>query len=314
MKVFARSLVRAALAPAALVDAVAQVLADVSAGKASLPARIAARSERGLLGAMAGYAPSLGALAAKLVSVFPENRELPSHQGVVVAFDPRTGEPIALIDGEEITAQRTAAASALATKLLARPDARVLAIVGAGVQARSHARYVREVRRFGEVLIAARDPGRAARAAAAVPGARVTAIEEAVRAADVICVATHAREPVIRREWLRPGAHVNSVGLHPEGSELDPKLLRDAALFVEARASAFAPPPAGAFELRGRDPGSAVELGELVLGTARGRESAGQITLYKSVGVAVEDAAAAALVVRAGSTTEISLADRGASE
>ena len=305
MKLFGRAQIEAALQPAALIDAVGQALADVSAGRASMPPRIAARTDHGLLGGMVGYAPSLDALAAKLVSVFADNRELPTHQGVVVAFDPRTGEPLAVMDGAEITAQRTAAASALATKLLARADAEVLAIVGAGVQGRSHARYVREVRPFREVLIAARELERAQRLAASIPGAKAVEIEDAVRAADVVCVATHAREPAVFGAWLRQGAHVNSVGLHPEGGELDWEALMRAALFVESRASAFAPPPAGAFELRGRDPDKAVELGELVLRRARGRESPEQITLYKSVGIAVEDAAAAALVLRSGAGVDV---------
>lgn len=310
MKIFGRAEVKAALAPPALIEAVAQALADVSAGRASMPPRIGARTSLGLLGAMVGHAPSLDTLAAKLVSVFPENRALPTHQAVVVVFDPRSGEPLALLDGTEITAQRTAAASALATRLLAREDAQVLAIVGAGVQARSHARYVALARRFREILVAARDPGQARALAAEIPGARAAGIEEAVRAADVVCATTHAREPVVRAEWLKPGAHVNSVGVHADGSELDAEILSRALLAVESRAAAFAPYPAGAFELRGKDPARAVELGELWSGTRRGRESGEQITLYKSVGVAVEDAAAAALVLRAGTGAELPLEGR----
>ena len=310
MRIVDRAEVQAALAPAALIEAVGQALADVSAGRASMPPRIGARTELGLLGAMAGHAPSLDTLAAKLVSVFPGNRALPTHQAVVVVFDPRTGEPLALLDGTEITAQRTAAASALATRLLAREDARVLAIVGAGVQARSHARYLVLARRFREVVVAARNPEQARALAAEIPGARAAGIEEAVRAADVVCATTHAQEPVVRAAWLKPGAHVNSVGVNPEGSELDPAILSRALLAVESRAAAFAPYPAGAFELRAMDPARAVELGELFSGTGRGRESEEQITLYKSVGVAVEDAAAAALVLRAGAGTSIPLEGR----
>src|SRR5207237_7691426 len=145
---------------------------------------------------------------------------------VIAAFDPRTGAPLALMDGTEITAQRTAAASALATRLLARKDAQTLAIVGTGVQAQSHARYLPLVRRFREVLIAGRDPAKARALAAKIPGARACEIEEAVRAADVICATTHAREAVVRMQWLRPGAHVNSVGFHAQGSELDEVLVK----------------------------------------------------------------------------------------
>ena len=294
MIVLGREDVSGLLEPDALIEAVASALVDLSAGRASVPPRIAAFTPEGLLGAMVGYAPSLDVLAAKLVSVFPRNISVPTHQAVIVVFDPHSGTPVALMDGEEITAQRTAAASALAARLLARPDASTLAIVGTGVQARSHARYLARVRGFSTVLVAGRDPAKAAQLAAEI-GGRPAGIEEAVRAADVICATTHAQEPVIRREWLRPGAHLCSVGLHPQGRELDS--LRDALVAVESRASAFAAPPAGAVELRDLDPGQAVELGELVSRARPGRASAGQVTIYKSVGVAAEDAAAAALVL-----------------
>ncbi|HET9754814.1 MAG TPA: ornithine cyclodeaminase family protein, partial [Myxococcales bacterium] len=295
MIVLSREQVKALLEPDALIEAVAAALVDVSAGRASVPPRIAAFTPDGLLGAMAAWVPSADTLAAKLVSLFPKNRELPTHQALIAVFDPRTGAPTALLDGEEITAQRTAAASALATRLLSREDARVLAGVGTGVQAASHARYVSRVRGFRELLVAGRDAARA-RALAAEVGGRATSIEEAVRAADVICATTHAREPAIRIEWLRPGAHLCSVGLNPQGREVDS--LRGALVAVEARASAFAAFPAGANELREVAPEEAVELGELISGARAGRTSPAQITAYKSVGIAAEDAAAAALVLR----------------
>ena len=303
-----REEVAALLEPSALIEAVATALADVSAGKASVPPRIAAFTPVGLLGAMVGYVPSLGVLAAKLVAVFPQNTQLPTHRALIAVFDPRTGTPLAVLDGEEITAQRTAAASALATRLLARDDAAVLAIVGTGVQARSHARYVARVRRFRSVVVAGRDPAKAAELAAEVGGQSVS-MEEAVRSADVICAATHAREPVIRMQWVRPGTHVNSVGFNPQGQELDG--IGSALLAVESRSAAFATPPAGANELRGIAPETAVELGEIASGARPGRSSSEQVTAYKSVGIAAEDAAAAALVLRraretgAGTTVEI---------
>jgi ornithine cyclodeaminase len=283
------------LEPDALVEAVSSALLDLSAGRASVPARIASFTPAGLLGAMVGYVPSLDTLAAKLVSVFPANVGAPTHQALIAVFDPRSGTPIALMDGEEITAQRTAAASALATRLLAREDARVLAVIGTGVQARSHARYVARVRKFREIVVAGRDPAKAA-ALATDLGARSAGIEEAVRSADVICAATHAREPVVERSWLRPGAHVNSVGLNPQGRELGS--LSGVLVAVESRASAFAPPPAGANDLRGFPAADAVELGELLSSARPGRTSEDQVTVYKSVGVAAEDAAAASLVLR----------------
>ena len=290
-----REEVAALLEPDALIDAVATALADVSAGRASVPPRIAAFTPLGLLGAMVGYVPSLGILAAKLVAVFPQNTATPTHQALIAVFDAQTGTPVAVLDGEEITAQRTAAASALATRLLARDGAAVLAIVGTGVQAAAHARYVARVRRFRTVLVAGRDPAKAAKLAGDV-GARPASIEEAVRSADVICATTHAREPVIRMHWVRPGAHVNSVGFNTQGQELDG--IGGALLAVESRASAFAAPPAGANELRGIAVDTAVELGELVLGSRPGRTSREQVTAYKSVGIAAEDAAAAGLVLR----------------
>ena len=293
-----RAEVESLLEPEALIAAVRLALLDVSAGRASMPTRIAAKSPLGLVGAMPAYLPSLQVLAAKLVAVFPANTAAPTHQAVIVAFDPENGTPLALLDGTAITAQRTAAASALATQLLAREDAAVLAIVGTGVQAEAHARYLVRVRKFREVRVAGRDPARVLAFAARIGAVAAPDIESAVRGADVICAATHAREPVVRRAFLKEGAHLNSVGLHAEGSELEAAVLRDALLAVESRASAFAPPPAGAFELRGFEAAAAVELGELAAGTREGRTAPGQITVYKGVGVAAEDAAAAALVLR----------------
>ena len=295
MIVLRREEVAGLLDPEALIEAVAIALVDVSAGRASVPPRIASFTPDGLLGAMVGYVPSFDTLAAKLVSLFPRNVQVPTHQALIAVFDSRTGTPVALLDGEEITAQRTAAASALATRLLAPQDARVLAIVGTGVQAASHARYVPSVRRFTSVLVAGRDRAKAAKLASHI-GGRAVSIEEAVRAADVICATTHARDPVLRREWLRAGAHLNSVGVHPQGREIDN--LRDTLVAVESRASAFAPPPSGANELRDLAAADAVEVGELVSGLRAGRTSPEQITVYKSVGIAAEDAAAAALVLR----------------
>lgn len=296
----------------ALIDALAAAMADVSAGRASMPPRGAAFvAERGgLLAAMPGYAPGADALTSKLVSLFPGNAgtAVPTHQAVIVAFDPRDGRPLALLDGTEITATRTAAGSALATRLLAREDARTLAIVGTGVQARSHARVVARVREFDEIVVAGRDPAKA-QALAEELGAGVRAadsIEAACRGGDVICATTHAREPVLRREWLAPGVHVNSVGFDPEGREVDDDTVAAAVVVVESRDAVLAPPPSGSPDLRepiergliGPDHVHA-EVGELVAGTRPGRTSPEQITLYKSVGVAVQDAAAAALVLRA---------------
>jgi ornithine cyclodeaminase len=285
----------------ALVDALADAHRELSEGKASMPPRIAAFAEHsGLLGAMPAYLPSAG-LACKLVSLFPENRDRHTHQALIAVFDPANGSPIALLDGTHITATRTAAGSALATRLLAREDARVLAILGAGVQARTHADALRRVRGFDEIRVASRDPARAAALARELGAAAAGSFEEAVRGADVVAATTHAIEPILLREWLEPGVHVNSVGANPAGrGEVDPAIVRDATVVaVEFRESTLAPPPAGASEFRDGAPPDVVELGELVAGSKPGRTSQDQITLYKSVGVAVQDAAAAALVLAA---------------
>jgi alanine dehydrogenase len=286
-----------------LVDALADAHRDLSAGKASMPPRIAAlvQQQEGLLGVMPSYLPSAG-LACKLVTLFPHNEDRHTHQAVIAVFDPENGTPLALMDGRYITATRTAAGSALATRLLARDDAKVLAILGTGVQARSHARALPRVRDFAEIRIAGRDRAKAEDFAAELGGAAhaVDSYENAVRGADVIAATTHSTEPIVRRAWLSPGAHVNSVGLNPSGREVDEETVADALLVVESRDSALSPPPAGAPELVGIQPGQVhAELGELVAGTRPGRSSRDQITLYKSVGVAVQDAAAAALVLSA---------------
>lgn len=295
-----------------LVDALADAHRDLSAGEASMPPRIAAmvQERQGLLGVMPAYLPSAG-LACKLVTLFPQNTDRHTHQAVIVVFDPENGTPLALMDGTYITATRTAAGSALATRLLAREDAEVLALLGTGVQAHSHARALPRVREFTEIRVAGRDRVKAEALAQEIgPHARaVTSYEEAIRNADVVAATTHSTDAIVRREWLSPGAHVNSVGVNPAGREVDEQTVADALLVVESRESALAPPPAGAPELVGVSPADVhAELGELVAGTKRGRSSQDEITLYKSVGVAVQDVAAAALVLAAAQGRSVGLA------
>lgn len=295
-----------------LVDALADAHRDLSAGEASMPPRIAAmvQERQGLLGVMPAYLPSAG-LACKLVTLFPQNTDRHTHQAVIVVFDPENGTPLALMDGTYITATRTAAGSALATRLLAREDAEVLALLGTGVQAHSHARALPRVREFTEIRVAGRDRVKAEALAQEIgPHARaVTSYEEAIRNADVVAATTHSTDAIVRREWLSPGAHVNSVGVNPAGREVDEQTVAEALLVVESRESALAPPPAGAPELVGVSPADVhAELGELVAGTKRGRSSQDEITLYKSVGVAVQDVAAAALVLAAAQGRSVGLA------
>ena len=294
-------------------DAVGRAMADLSAGRVSMPARIAAivPERDALLAAMPAYLQSSGALATKLVSLFPRNTDRPTHQAVIVVFDADNGSPLALMDGEAITAARTAAGSALATDLLARTNAQVLAVIGTGVQARAHLRAVPRVREFREIRLAGRHGEKALalldEARAWLPRAKlrmVTSYSQAEDGADVVCAATHSPEPVVRREWLSAGAHVTSVGYNTAGREIDGATFRDALVVVESRAATLAPPPAGSNDIAMAIAEGAMtrehvhaELGELVSGTKAGRSDASQITLYKSVGVAVQDAAAAAMVL-----------------
>jgi len=305
MLVLTRSDVEELLDLDALVGALARAHEELSAGAVSMPARIAATTADGLLGAMPAYLPSAG-LGCKLVTLFPHNTDRPTHQATIVLFDPANGSPIALIDGTYITATRTAAAAALAARLLARADANVLAIIGTGVQARTHARAFASVREWKEIRVAGRDRTKT-EALAAELGATAASFEDAVRGADVVAATTHSAEPVVRAEWVAPGTHVSSVGYNAPGSELDPQLVRAATIVVESRDSSFAPPPGGAPELAGIDPASVAELGELVSGSRRGRATPVEITLYKSVGVAVQDLAAAALVLAAARDREVGL-------
>jgi alanine dehydrogenase len=314
MLVLDRDQVRACLDLDALIDALGPAMADLSAGRTSVPDRIGALvpEQDGVLAAMPGFVPSVGVLMTKLVSVFPRNAgtPLPTHQAVIVACDPHTGRPEALLDGTAITAIRTGACSALSARLLARPDASTLAILGTGVQADSHARAMCRVRPITEIRIAGRNPDHASALAAglaaelAVDVHATTDYAEALAGADIACATTHSIEPVIRRNWLRPGMHVTSVGFNAVGREVDDATIAEAIVCVESRAAALAPFPAGSNDLLEPIRDGIItadhvhaELGELVTADRPGRTSTTQITLYKSVGVAVQDAVATALVL-----------------
>ncbi|MEU9096474.1 ornithine cyclodeaminase family protein [Streptomyces sp. NPDC048361] len=314
MLVLGGAQVEALLDVDSLIDALAPAMADLSAGRASVPDRVAALvpEHEGFLAAMPGFLPSAGVLMTKLVSLFPHNdvTRLPTHQALIVAFDPDTGEPAALLDGTAITAARTAACSALSARLLAREDATVLAVLGTGVQARSHARAICRVRPIEQIRVAGRDPAKAAALAAELSAVlegdvrAVPSYAEALDGADIAAAATHAVEPVIRRSWLTPGVHITSVGYNPAGREIDDATVAEALVCVESRQAALAPFPAGSNDLLmpirdGLITADHVhaELGELIEGSRPGRTAPDQITLYKSVGVAAQDAAATALVV-----------------
>jgi len=299
-----------------LIDALCPAMGELSAGRVSMPARIMSLVDepRGLLAAMPVYLGSTRTLCTKLVSVFPENEPhgVPSHQAVIIVFDAETGSTRALMDGTFITAARTAAGSALSTRLLARLDASVLLIIGTGVQARSHARAIPRVRPITEIRVAGRSPQKAARLAAEITREQgikafaCEAVEQTFAGAHIICAATHSAEPVVKGAWLQPGTHVTSVGLNAGGCEVDAEAVMKSLVVVETREAALASGPGGANDLKwpirdgviGSDHIYA-EIGELVSGAKSGRTSADQITLYKSVGVAVQDAVAARLVLEA---------------
>ena len=283
-----------------LVPAMERTLAELSSGKAVQPVRLVlpVAPHQGFFATMP--AATSNALGAKLVTFYPDNQGIPTHHALIVLFRPETGEPLVTMDGRLITEMRTAAASAAATRHLARADASVLAILGSGVQAGSHLEALRLVRDFREVRVWS--PRHAADFAREHGICAAGSAEEAVRGADAVVVATGSQTPVLRGEWLSPGTHVNAVGAcRPDWRELDDDALRRARLWVDSRDAAT------------RESGDVIaagsivaEIGEVVAGREPGRRTAEEITLFKSVGVAVEDVVAADMVYRAalGQTSE----------
>lgn len=275
-----------------LIPAIADALAALSDGKVVQPVRtvLPVAPHQGFFAVMPAYA---GALGAKLVTFYPKNVGVHTHHAVIVMLKPETGEPLAVVDGRLITEMRTAAASAVATERLARKDASLLAILGSGVQAKSHLAALRLVRSFKEVRVWS---PRNAPAFAQRHGVKAVATAaDAVRGADVVVVAASATTPILQGRWLSPGTHVNAIGAtRPEWRELDDDLVTTARIFVDSREAAL------------RESGDVIaaksvvtEIGAVVSGADPGRRSAKEITLFKSVGVAVEDVVAAALVLRA---------------
>ncbi len=276
------------------IEVMEDALAALARGEVHNPLRQAIRAPGapGLLGLMPAWrSGATPYYALKEVCVFPENpkRGLDTHLGAVILHSGDTGEPLAIINAAAVTAIRTAAVSAVATKLLAREDASVLAILGAGVQAKSHLQAIPLVRQIRETRQFSRR------------GGNVGSAEEAVRGADIIVTATSSREPVLRREWLSPGAHINAVGSSIAAArELDSATVAAASLFVDRRESTVNESGDYLFALKeGAIPGPdhiRAELGELLTGQAAGRKSPEEITLFKSLGLAVEDLASAAFL------------------
>jgi ornithine cyclodeaminase len=277
------------------IEAMEQALAALERGEVTFPLRpmVRAPGENHLLGMMPAYRGGERPLySLKTVAVMPDNpaKGLDAHQGTVTLFEGVTGQTLAVMNASPVTAIRTAAVTAVATRRLAREDAKVLAIVGAGVQARSH---LQALPGYAEVRIASRSRGHAEALASDFGASVVGSIEEALDGADVVALTTNSPEPIIRREWLKEGAHLNAVGM---GREIDDATLQEGTLFVDRRESA---------QVEGKiDPGWIdAELGEVVVGSVAGRSSAGELTVFRSLGIAVEDLFAAEYVVRRAAET-----------
>jgi len=295
-----RADVAALLDEDALLSTLAEAFEAISTGAVSAPPRGELRvGEVSRLLTMPAHMEGRP-YATKLVSLFPGNAKagLPTHVGLIILMDADTGETLAIMDGEHITAMRTAGAAVLAAKHLARSDSRVMTILGAGVQGQAHLELIRRHFDLEIILVGSRNAASAARLAALDERAVVIGdVEDAVRRSDIVCLCSGAARPLILDAWLRPGQHVSSVGYAPPGGELDPRIAARHKLYVEAKV-AFAPAPAGCVELAGLDSGTATELGEVLLGRRPGRESPDEITVYKAMGHAVEDLVVADLVYR----------------
>jgi alanine dehydrogenase len=298
--------VRAVLSPLELIEVMERALADFSAGRVAQPVRTAIEAaERSFFAVMPALYRAQGVMGAKLVTVFPGNaaRGKHTHLAAIALFDPDDGEMLALLDGRYITEARTAAASAVSVKYLARPEARTLAILGSGVQAASHYDALRTVRAFDDVRVWSPTAARRQQFASARTGVRAAASPaEAVAGADVIVVATSSVVPAIESAWVKDGAHVIAIGAcRPSQREVDPALVARASLVVDSRAAALVESGDVVQTIaEGRIAAEHVraELGEIVEGTREGRRSANEVTLFKSLGLAVEDIAAAAVAYR----------------
>jgi ornithine cyclodeaminase len=302
------------------IEIMSDALASLTRGEVYQPLRTIIRppDARGLLGLMPAYRHGEnGAFGMKAICVFPGNPSLgkDAHQGMVMLFSQETGVPLALMNASQITAMRTAAVSAVATRLLARPDATELGIIGAGVQARTHLEALALVRPIKRARISCLTRAHAERVVDEMqdkvpfPIDVVNSNEEAVHEADVIVTATSAHEPVIKRAWIADGAHINAIGTHsPQSREIDSETMGAARIFADRRESVLN--EAGDYLLAAKDgvvtPESIVaELGELVIKTKQGRGSDSEITLFKSLGLAIEDVVCAEYLYRKANAQQI---------
>jgi len=295
-------------------------LASLARGEVFQPLRTIIRppDARGLLGLMPAYRHGdRGAFGMKAICVFPENPSLgkDAHQGMVILFSQETGEPLALMNASQITAIRTAAVSAVATRLLARVDAAHIGIIGAGVQARTHLLALACVREIKRARVACRNKDHAQQLVREMhdkvpfPIEAVGSNEDAVRDADVIVTATSSQVPVIKRDWIADGAHINGIGTHsPNSREIDSQTMAAARVFTDRRESLLN--EAGDYVLAAQEgavtPESVVaEIGELVTGAKPGRTSPSEITLFKSLGLAIEDVVCAEYLFRKAKTDNV---------
>ncbi len=286
--------VRQHLQMADLIPAMEKALIDFSAGKVTQPVRsiikVDVAAATGFLGLMPALTPD--GLGLKAVTFYPSNaqRGIPTHMATIFLVDPETGTPLAIMDGRLITEMRTAAVSAAAMKLLAAPESKILAILGSGVQARSHVEALRLVRQFEDIRVWSPTKEHAKQFADAIGGIAVSA-EEAVRGADVVVTVTSSRTPVLQGSWLKPGCHVNAIGAcRPDWRELDDDTMQRSVVFVDSREGAMK--ESGDVILS--DAKIYAELGEALAGKIPSR--ANETTVFKSLGMAVEDIAAARLV------------------
>lgn len=252
--------------------------------------------------AMYGWEPS-SHICLKVVNVFDANleRSIPNHLAMIMLFDPETGATSCVMDGTYITGIRTAASAVLSARMLGRNDAKVATIVGAGVQAREHLRLLPLIRDFDRINVCSVEFEHAERLAelSQIAVARLD-LEAAIRESDIVCLATHSAAPVIDASWVRGGTHVSSVGYYPPDGELPRELARDNRLFVETL-DAFEPAPVGCPDLSKQDPSTAITLGAIARDANCGRRDSQEITVYKAMGIGMEDMVAANLVFTSAS-------------
>jgi ornithine cyclodeaminase/alanine dehydrogenase-like protein (mu-crystallin family) len=311
--------VRELLPMAECIELMQRTMIAVSEGRVVLPLRsiLVMPADRGMMGMMPGYLADPECFGVKLVSLIPRNKppQYSSHLGLVLLFEAEHGQPVALLDAAEITAIRTAAASGMATRLLARPEAGDLALLGAGEQARSHLEAMLSVRALRRIRVWARDREKARQFAEAQGAKHRVVIEtsptvrEAIAGADLICTATKAREPILQGDWLTPGTHLNVVGSSiAAAAEIDTPAVVKARFFVDRRESTI---NEGGEFLRALKAGAITadhilgEIGEVANGSKIGRSSPLDVTLYKSLGIAPQDLASAHHVLQKARATGV---------